>query len=138
MLIWLSPGSGAHQLKGESCMATLSRIAPELPVSDLGAAIQHYEQKLGFHTAMRMPAGDYAIVERDGVAIHLFKANGSKPSPAAIHIFTSDLDELFAEFDRRGVQFSQGIVRKPWGNRDFRLKDEFGNELKFTEPLADA
>jgi uncharacterized glyoxalase superfamily protein PhnB len=118
-------------------MATLSRIAPELPVSHLNAAVEHYEQRLGFHTAMRMPAGDYAIVERDGVAIHLFEVKGSKASPAGIHIFTSDLDGLFAEFQRAGVQFAQGIERKPWGNRDFRLKDEFGNELKFTEPMAE-
>jgi len=26
-------------------------------------------------------------------------------------------------------------VRKPWGNRDFRVKDDSGNELKFTEPM---
>jgi uncharacterized glyoxalase superfamily protein PhnB len=121
--------------EGDTDMARLTRIAPELPTANLGAAIEYYEQRLGFHTAMRMPAGDYAIVERDGVAIHLFEANGSTPTPAAIHIFTSDLDEVFAELERKGVRFTQRIVSKPWGNRDFRLKDHFGNELKFTEPL---
>ena len=51
-------------------MPTLSRIAPELPVSDLRGSLEYYEKKLGFEIAMQMPAGDYAIVERDGVAIH--------------------------------------------------------------------
>lgn len=53
-------------------MARLSRIAPELPAANLHATIAFYEHKLGFRVAMQMPAGDYAIVERDGVAIHLF------------------------------------------------------------------
>jgi predicted nuclease of predicted toxin-antitoxin system len=29
---------------------------------------------------------------------------------------------------------SQGITLKTWGNRDFRLNDNSGNEIKFTEP----
>jgi len=36
----------------------------------------------------------------------------------------------------RGTCLSQDIVRKPWGNRDFRVQDAFGNEIKFTEPLS--
>ncbi|MGA3045879.1 MAG: VOC family protein [Terracidiphilus sp.] len=117
-------------------MAKLSRIAPELPVSNLHEAIEHYEQKLGFHVAMQMPDGDYAIVERDDVAIHLFHDDTKSHSPVGIHIFTSDLDALYAEFQRRGGHLSQGIARKPWGNRDFRLNDGSGNEIKFTEPLS--
>ena len=91
---------------------------------------------------MQMPAGDYAIIERDGVSIHLFqdvseKNGGVRHSPVGVHIFTSDLDALYAEFRQSGAQLTQGIERKPWGNRDFRLHDLSGNELKFTEPLED-
>jgi len=32
---------------------------------------------------------------------------------------------------------TQGILEKPWGNRDFRVRDGFGNVMKFTEPLED-
>ena len=116
-------------------MAKLSRIAPELPVTDLTEAIQYYEQKLGFHCAMRMPNGDYAIVERDEVAIHLFQDETGNCTPVGIHIFTAELDALHAELQQRGVGLSQAIEHKPWGNRDFRLKDGFGNEIKFTEPV---
>ena len=118
-------------------MPRLSRIAPELPVSDLAGAIKHYEQKLGFRAAMKMPKGDYAIVERDDVAIHLFQDDTGSHSPVGIHVFTSDLDALYIEFQQRGARFSQPIEHKPWGNRDFRLKDGFGNEIKFTEPLPE-
>ena len=117
-------------------MATLSRIAPEIPVTDLKGAINYYAEKLGFQLAMQLPAGDYAIVERDGIAIHLFKSNSSACVPIAVHIFTSELDELHNELLDRGALISQGIVMKPWGNRDFRVNDCAGNLLKFTEPAS--
>ena len=116
-------------------MATLGRVAPELPARDLQRALDFYEQKLGFQVSMRMP--EYANVERDGIAIHLFYEEAADHSPAGVHIFTTDIEELCAEFQRRGVHLTQEIARKPWGNRDFRVKDESGNELKFTEPLSE-
>jgi len=117
-------------------MVKLSRIAPEIPVANLPGSIDYYEQKLGFRVAMQMPGVDYAIVERDDIAIHLFQDDARNHSPVGIHIFTRDLDALHAELQQRGAVVSQGIVREPWGNRDFRVNDDAGNEIKFTEPLA--
>lgn len=117
-------------------MPKLARIAPELPVSDIEHAVNYYERKLGFEVAMWIPENQYAIVERDGVAIHLF-ADDAQRSAIGVHIFTPDLDQLFAELRRNGAAITQEIEQKPWGNREFRVRDEFGNELKFTEPLAD-
>ena len=117
-------------------MVKLSRIAPEIPVSNLQGAIEYYEQKLGFRVVMEMPAQDYAIVERDDIAIHLFQDGTRSHSPVGIHIFTHQLDELHAELQQRGARLSQEIMRKPWGNRDFRVNDYSGNEIKFTEPLS--
>lgn len=117
-------------------MPKLARIAPELPASNIEQAVNYYERKLGFEVAMRMPENEYAIVERDGVAIHLFE-DRARRSAIGVHIFTSDLEQLFAELRRNGAEITQAIEQKPWGNREFRVRDEFGNELKFTEPLAD-
>lgn len=118
-------------------MPNLSRIAPELPVCDLRASLTYYNIRLGFETAMEMPDGDYAIVERDSVAIHLFQTDAAARAPVSIHIFTEGLDDLHAELRERGARMKQDIVRKPWGNRDFRVQDDSGNEIKFTEPLSD-
>jgi len=117
-------------------MAKLSRIAPEIPVSNMHDSVDYYERALGFQVTMEMPTGDYAIVERDGIAIHLFQDNSRPLSPVGVHIFTDQLEDLHIELQGRGASLSQGIVRKPWGNRDFRVKDRSGNEIKFTEPLA--
>ena len=92
-------------------MATLSRIAPEIPVSDLGLAIDYYCQKLGFELAVDLADG-YAIVERDGIAIHLFE-NEEGLSAVSIHLFTHELDELHAELCSRGAAIYQDIHANP-------------------------
>src|SRR5204863_1734162 len=117
-------------------MPKLARIAPEIPVSNLRDSIEYYEKQLGFAVVMQMPEGDYAIVERDDVAIHLFERGRQEHSPVSVHIFTDGLDELHAELGQRGARVSQGILQKPWGNRDFRVLDRSGNEIKFTEPVS--
>jgi uncharacterized glyoxalase superfamily protein PhnB len=117
-------------------MAKLSRIAPEIPVFDLRDSIAYYEEALGFQVVMEMPNRDYAIVQRDGIAIHLFEDKSRGYSPVGVNIFTDQLDDLHDELQGRGARLSQGIVRKPWGNRDFRVNDRSGNEIKFTEPLG--
>lgn len=66
-------------------MAKITRIAPELPAVNLQAALEYYEHKLGFRVAMQLPASDYAIVERDGVAIHLFQDVSEKNGVARLH-----------------------------------------------------
>jgi len=116
-------------------MPKLLRIAPEFPVSDVSASIEHYCRLLGFSIVATMPDDDYAIIERDGVSIHLFQS-GAQNAPVSIHIFTHGLDELHAELAGRGARITQQIVPKPWGARDFRVLDDSGNELKFTELLA--
>jgi catechol 2,3-dioxygenase-like lactoylglutathione lyase family enzyme len=117
-------------------MVRLSRIAPELPVANLQETIEYYQQRLGFLLVNHLPSRDYAILERDDVAIHLFRDEGHSHSPVGIHIFTPDLEALHDELVQRGADLSQGILRKPWGNRDFRVNDNSGNEIKFTEPLS--
>ena len=115
-------------------MARLIRIAPEIPVANMRTALAFYEHTLGFRVAMRTPAGDYAIVERDGIAIHLFQDAARAHSPVGVHLFTTELEGLRDDLLDRGARLSQEIMRKPWGNREFRVKDDFGNDLKFTEP----
>ena len=61
-------------------MARIARIAPELPAANLPGAIAFYE-KLGFALTNHTPQRDYAIVERDGIALHLFEDKIHRSSP---------------------------------------------------------
>ena len=109
----------------------LRSVAPELPAASVESASCWYEEKLGFRTTMKMPDGDYAIVERDGAALHLF--SGGEAAPVSLHIFVDAIEALTEELEGRGAEIAQPVTRQPWGARDFRLLDPFGNELKFTE-----
>lgn len=113
-----------------SDLPRLRSVAPEIPVASVDEASRWYGEKLGFHTTMRMPDGDYAVVERDGVALHLFSG---KAATVSLHIFVDAIEALAEELDGRGAELAQPVTRKPWGARDFRLFDPLGNELKFTE-----
>jgi len=115
-------------------MPTLTRLAPELPAANLAASLAYYRDQLGFEIRTILPDRSYAIVERDGLAIHLFVGDADKG--AGLHLFTDDIEPLHDELRDRGARIIQAIERKPWGNRDFRIADPAGNELKFTEPLA--
>lgn len=108
-----------------------------MPVLNLANAVEYYQARLGFELKMTTPAGDYAVVQRDGVAMHLFAPDAASFHPVSVHIFTSDLDDLHAELKTAGATICQAIEKKPWGNRDFRVSDNSGNVLKFTEPAND-
>ena len=110
--------------------ARLLCVAPELPVSGLESALRWYRDQLGFETRQRLD--DYAIVSRDGVDLNLFVA-APDTAPASLHIYASGIDDLAAEVAARGAGLHQALESKPWGTRDFRVRDPFGNELKFTE-----
>jgi uncharacterized glyoxalase superfamily protein PhnB len=110
-------------------MATLTRLAPELPAANLAASLAYYRDQLGFEIRTILPDRSYAIVERDGLAIHLFLQAAGEG--AGLHLFTDGIEALHEELRDRGAL--QAIERKPWGNRDFRVADPAGNKLKFTE-----
>lgn len=116
-------------------MATLSRVAPEIPVDDLNQAVAYYTQRLGFTVATAI-GNEYAIVERDGIALHLFEEHPPTSARAGLHLFTRELEDLHAELSQRGATMAAPITLQPWGNRDFRVTDSAGNVLKFTEPTV--
>jgi uncharacterized glyoxalase superfamily protein PhnB len=111
-------------------MSRLLCVAPELPVAHLEAALEWYRDRLGFEPRLRME--DYAIVSRDGVDLHLFEAK-SAAGAVSLHIFALDIDALAGEAEANGAQLDQPVEQKPWGTREFRMRDPFGNLLKFTE-----
>jgi hypothetical protein len=40
---------------------------------------------------------------------------------------------LFEEYERRGVEFSQKLVRQAWGGIDFHVRDVDGNVISFVQ-----
>ncbi len=113
---------------------------PQLFVSDVDAACRFYERKLGFETAFKY--GDppfYAQVRRDGAALNLLHVDAPLVDAAArerevylsAYIPVKDIDSLHAEYAGRGVDFQERLVEKPWGVREFVVRDVDGNLIAF-------
>jgi lactoylglutathione lyase len=74
-----------------------------LPVPDLAAAIPFYETVLGFQVLSRGAAPSRAVLARDAVQIGLVE-NGGDPTQDGCAFHVTDLESLFADFKRHGLQ----------------------------------
>ena len=113
---------------------SLCGSAPVLVVQDIGRAVEHYRDVLGFRIEFTYgePAF-YAGVERDNVLIHLQAARETKrlPGHGAINIFVTDVDAIYAELKARGARTLNEPKDYPYGMRDFDVLDLDGNHLSF-------
>ncbi len=49
---------------------------------------------------------------------------------------TAEIEQLFLEFQGAGLAFAQTLAVKPWGAKDFAVKDLDGNLLLFAGPAT--
>jgi predicted enzyme related to lactoylglutathione lyase len=116
-------------------MATLKRIAPIFPVSDLKASLDHY-QRLGFATRAYQGGVGYGFARLDNVEIHLgVVPHGKSTTPASAYLFVEDADQLAQRWTLAGAN-----VRPPedteWGQHEGVLIDPDGNIIRFGSPMA--
>ncbi|MBX9603703.1 MAG: VOC family protein [Bryobacteraceae bacterium] len=115
------------------------QIAPVFFTRDIPATLAYYETRLGFAclgTWQDPPV--YAIVARDGQAIHFRRA---EPPPAHpdkyeeelldAYVFVEDADALHGAYAAKGVEFTRELADTPWGSREFVVKDCGGRLLAF-------
>jgi uncharacterized glyoxalase superfamily protein PhnB len=119
------------------------RIAPQFFTTDIPATLAYYSDKLGFPcvgTWLDPPV--YAIVSRDGLAIHFRCAEPPKGNPDKYadelldaYVWVEDADALYAEYAARGVEFARELGNTPWQSREFVVKDCDGRLLAFGADL---
>ena len=126
--------------------AVIANAEPQLFVADIKASCDFYVAKLGF--AVVFTYGEppyYAQVKRDGARLNLRCVDRPAIDPdlrdraellsATLVVATSEeIKQLFLEFQESAVTFVQTLSRKPWGARDFIIRDIDGNVLLFAGP----
>jgi uncharacterized glyoxalase superfamily protein PhnB len=114
---------------------TFLTIAPRFVVHDLEQALAFYGQ-LGFQTTYHDE--HFAIVERDGVDLHL---NYSPDSPKGNHsvcwIGVTNSDALYQQYLPTNAVCSP-LAAKPWGFKEFMVRDPFRNLILFAEGIPEA
>ena len=122
-------------------MTTLTKTTPILRIFDEPMAREFYLRYLGFAVVFEhrfepgMPL--YIGVLRGACVLHLSEHAGDASPGAAMRIEVGDLDAFHAELTAKGHKLARpAIETMPWGTRDMRLTDPFGNRLTFTDAIS--
>jgi catechol 2,3-dioxygenase-like lactoylglutathione lyase family enzyme len=123
-----------HQLHG---------VQPVLPVADVAASADFFHRVLGFE--IDFLEGDPPIHGRVKVVgtwghpvyIHLSLAEPRDVQPSGeTRIYVGrDLDGLFEEYRRLGVEIVFDPVAQPWGLREFAVRETNRHVLRFCKEV---
>lgn len=107
---------------------------PEIPVSDLGAALAYYENNLGFVVDWSDEELGLAGVSRGDCRMFLansdFRAHHGNVGPVMIWLNLNSKDEvheLYRLWSRTEANLISQPESKPWGLHEFTSKDPDGN-----------
>ena len=126
--------------------AVIAGVEPQLFVADIKAAVGFFVERLGFSKVFTYGEPPYyAQVRRDAARLNLrcvdrpaidpaFRDRAELLSATLMVSSAEEIRQLFREFEGRGVSFVQILTEKPWGARDFIIRDLDGNLLLFAGP----
>jgi catechol 2,3-dioxygenase-like lactoylglutathione lyase family enzyme len=129
-----------------STKAVITAAEPQLFVADIKSSCDFFASQLGFAVAFTYGEPPfYAQVKRDGARINLrcverppideaMRERQELLSATLVVATAHEIKALFLEFRAAGVPFVQTLQRKPWGARDFIVRDPDGNLLLFAGP----
>jgi catechol 2,3-dioxygenase-like lactoylglutathione lyase family enzyme len=126
--------------------AKIESVSPFFIAGDVERSVAFYRDKLGFtlvfqETEPPRNTPFFAIVSRDNVMLFLKGSGAALPNPKRYawarwdaYFLVPDPDGLAAEFESRGVSFSESLKDTHDGLRGFELKDPDGYVLFFGRP----
>ena len=99
--------------------------APVLSVPDVPATAAFYRTMLGFRSDPGAESPDYTVVWRDNAAVHLARGEHA-PTGVRIFCWVKDVNALYEEVIGRKVPIDVPIDTRPYGIRDFSVRDPNG------------
>ncbi len=115
----------------QNSQPTFLSVAPRFVVNDLEQALAFYGQ-LGFQTTYHDE--HFAVVERDGVALHFNCYPDSPKSHSVCWIGVTNSDALYQQYLPTNAVCSS-LKAQPWGFKEFMIRDPFGNGILFAESI---
>jgi uncharacterized protein len=121
-------------------LGRLLGVAPGMPTRDMARTVEHYG-RLGFtFSAPGSPSLDgaeFAIGERDGIALHFALKPEHDPATTATWVFiiVEDADEMGAELAAAGMAQGRPVRTTDYKMRQITHIDPDGNLLLFGSPL---
>ena len=116
-----------------------SHTVPFLPVNDLHETIAYYRDVLGFSKEWFWgdPPTD-AGISRDEMSLLFGKDNGMLKHMQGFEImfFVKGIDAIYEEQKQKGVKIIDDIEDKPWGTREYTIKEINGFHLRIAEGIS--
>ncbi len=122
--------------------STIHSTVPVVATDDIPKSISYYTKVLGFSPDFQF--GDpvvYAGVKSGEAEIYfaydpnLVKAIQKEVFSPEIFIWITEADKLYQEHANKGAEIIDAISDRPWGARQYSVKDINGYHLKFAQPL---
>ena len=116
-------------------MPTFGRVAPSIPVSDIGRALGFYRDVLGFMVTFTngMPV-TFAVIQQGEAEVHLV-TQPDRAGSAHAHLMVDDLDGVYAALKNASISLRQPPKIQAWGLRDLVVADLDGNTFEIAEPI---
>jgi catechol 2,3-dioxygenase-like lactoylglutathione lyase family enzyme len=115
----------------DSQRGQLKQALPELPFTDVAAAVVYYRDTLGFK--INYQQHDLGVMDRDSVTVLLIARSEQHSGIGSAEFYIASADALYAELHAKGANLQGKPVSHPWGLRDFRVLDLEGNRLTFAQ-----
>jgi uncharacterized glyoxalase superfamily protein PhnB len=110
-----------------------------LAVKDLDAAEQYLVEKLGFTVWMRPDGWSFLKLDKFMLMVGHCKdempARDTNNHSYFAYVNCEGIDELYAQYEKRGVTFVQRIANKPWGLREFGVVTPEGHRIMFGQDI---
>jgi catechol 2,3-dioxygenase-like lactoylglutathione lyase family enzyme len=107
------------------------RQHPGLSVTDVARAVEFYTKQLGFHAGFVYgEPPTFAGMNLDQVQLFLEQGTPA-PSGTSVYFVVGDADELHAFHRAAGVAVDEPPADRPYGLRDYSIRDLYGYRLTF-------
>lgn len=110
-------------------MSTWLHLMPRLPVSDMDRSITYYQEALGLNLAWRTVDGSLAALATGEIEVLLlvpWTGEGAPPAQSC-YVYVEDPDAICAEFEAAGADIVDPVASRPYGMRDFVVRDPDGH-----------
>jgi len=113
-------------------------VNPFLPVINLKDTLNFYRDKLGFYDEWIWEEIDGGI-RRDEMRLMFQQAPGytqlinSENCRFVLMWFVDNADEIYSEYKENKIEIVNEIADRPWGTREFSIRDINGYEIRVAE-----